>query len=63
MPTDHVKHPVQDDEIIEDERAYFLTAWEQTVEEVREEVEKERSAEADPPSREHRHGRRKLVSQ
>jgi hypothetical protein len=50
-----------DEATIEDERAYFLDAWQHTLQEVREEVEKERSAEADPTPREHKHGRRQRL--
>ncbi|MDR6639617.1 hypothetical protein [Paenarthrobacter nitroguajacolicus] len=50
-----------DEVTIEDERAYFLNAWQHTLQEVREEVEKELSAEADPAPREQKHRRHRWL--
>lgn len=53
---------ITDEETEQNPREYFLAAWEQTLQDVKEQVEEEREAEAETNRRAHRHGRRRLVT-
>lgn len=54
--------PLVEDEPQENPREYFLAAWELTLQDVKEQVEEEREAEAGKNRRTARRGRHRLVT-